>query len=95
MEDSSSESFLPTSLFVHSSALSPEVELIPGTTRGMMCDFVRFFYVVVCEVKSVEFSVVIEQEGDGSRYGLLAFIHKACCITTRRKQEAQAQKLMT
>lgn len=32
----SSESFLPTSLLVHSSVLSPELEVIPGTTRGML-----------------------------------------------------------
>lgn len=33
--DGSSVSFLPTSLFCHSSVLSPVVEFTPGTTRGM------------------------------------------------------------
>lgn len=36
-EGSDSEIFLPTSLFIHSSVLSPEpLDVIPGTTRGMV-----------------------------------------------------------
>lgn len=35
----SSESFLPTNLFIHSSVLSPEPVMIPGTTRGMLMGF--------------------------------------------------------
>lgn len=36
-DGSDSEIFLPTSLFIHSSVLSPEpLDVIPGTTRGMM-----------------------------------------------------------
>jgi len=36
-DGSVSEIFLPTSLFIHSSFLSPEpLDVIPGTTRGMV-----------------------------------------------------------
>lgn len=36
-DGSDSEIFLPTSLFIHSSVLSPEpLDVIPGTTRGMV-----------------------------------------------------------
>lgn len=51
----SSESFLPTSLLVHSSVLSPELEVIPGTTRGMLvvsCGLcVEFGFAVFCAVR--------------------------------------------
>ena len=39
-----SASFLPTSLLVHSSVLSPELEVIPGTTRGILAVFVLGFW---------------------------------------------------
>lgn len=36
--EGSLESFFPTSLLVHSSVLSEELLVIPGTTRGILLD---------------------------------------------------------
>ena len=47
-EEGSSEIFLPTSLLVHSSVLSDELVVTPGTTRGILTMYCRR-YVVVCE----------------------------------------------